>query len=231
MSEHKLTLSQRVLTGKKNKQLRQSGLIPSVVYGRKDPILTSSEYITTEKILNLAGYHSPIKLSIAGKEQLAIVKNVQLDPVSRKIINIEFQAISAHEVVEATTPIIIIDFAKSDASKLQHFALTQSMEEINIKAKPADLPKELTLDASHLSSLEQKLTLADLSLPAGVELADKELGPNQVIASLYDPIAEATARATASTTELTEEEAPSEETSADSSTAEPTDSPSDTSKE
>ena len=155
---------------------------------------TSSEYVSTEKVLLGAGYHSPIDLDIAGKKQLAIVKDVQLDPVSRKIVNVEFHAVSADAAVEATTPIVIINFEASEASKIYHFAMTQAMEEIDVKAKPADLPKELTVDASSLSSVDDKIVLSDIKLPAGVELADKEMSGEQVVASLYDPAAEAAAR-------------------------------------
>lgn len=194
MAEYKLALEARELTGKKLKSLRESGKIPSVVYGGKTPVLASSDYVSTEKVLESAGYHSPIDLDIAGKKQLAIVKDVAIDPVSRKILNIEFQAISANEIVEATTPIVILNFEASDASKLYHFAMTQSLEEIDVKAKPSDLPKELGLDATNLKTVDDKLTIADLVLPKGVELADKELDKEQVIASLYDPAAEAAAR-------------------------------------
>ena len=194
MAEYKLALVKRELTGKKTKSLRAEGLIPSVVYGGKDPVLLASEYVATEKVLRAAGYHSPIDLDMGGKSQLAIVKDVHIDPVSRQIINIEFQAISANEVVVATTPIVVVNFEESEASKIYHFAMTHSIEELDVKAKPADLPKELTIDASGLKEVDDKLTVADIKLPAGVELADKELDPEQVIASLYDLAAEAEKR-------------------------------------
>lgn len=194
MAEYKLALEARELTGKKLKELRAKGLIPSVIYGGKEPILASSEYVATEKVLEKAGYHSPVDLDVAGKKRLAIVKNVAVDPVSRKILNVEFQAIKANEVVEATTPIVIVNFEASDASKLYHFAINQAIEEIDVKAKPADLPKDIEIDASGLTSVEDKITIADIKLAEGVELANKELDPEQVVASLYDPAAEAAAR-------------------------------------
>ena len=194
MAEYTLTLEKRDITGKKLKGLRDSGLIPSVIYGDKEPVLASSEYVATEKVLTLAGYHSPIDLDVAGKKQLAIVKDIQIDPVSRKIVNIEFQAVSKNAVVEATTPIVIVNFEESDASKLYHFAMTQSIEEIDVKAKPSDLPKELTIDASSLKDVDDKITIASIVLPKGVELANKELDSEQVVASLYDPAAEADKR-------------------------------------
>lgn len=195
MAEYNLTLEKREVSGKKTKALRDAGMIPSVIYGDgKEPVLASSEYVATDKVLREAGYHSPVDLDIAGKKQLAIVKDVQLDPVTRKIVNVEFQAISANAAVTATTPIVIVNFEASDASKLYHFAMTQALEEIDVKAKPADLPKELEIDASKLATLDDKLTIADITLPAGVEFADKEISDEQVVASLYDPAAEAAAR-------------------------------------
>lgn len=194
MAEYKLSLEKREITGKKLKDLRAKGMIPSVMYGGKEPVLLASEYVATEKILEKAGYHSPIDLDMAGKKHLAIVKDVAIDPVSRKIMNVEFQAISAREVVEATTPIVIVNFEASEASKTYHFAMNQAMEEIDVKAKPADLPKDLEVDASNMKEIDDKITVADIVLPKGVEFTDKEIDSEKVIASLYDPAAEAAAR-------------------------------------
>ena len=194
MSEIKLNLEARTLTGKKLASLRAEGKIPSVIYGEKEPILASSDYVETEKVLRVAGYHSPVELILGKKNQLALIKDVAIDPVSRKIINIEFQAISATSAVEATTPIVIENFSASEASKTYHFMYTKAIEEIDVKAKPVDLPEKLVIDASKLVSVDEKLMIKDIILPKGVEFADKELDPEQVVASLYDPAAEAAAR-------------------------------------
>lgn len=194
MAEYKLALKKRTLTGKKLKPLREEGLIPSVIYGGKgEPILAASDYNATEKVIRAASYHSPIDLDIEGKKQLAIVKNVDVNPTSRRIVNIEFRAISAQSVVEAMVPITLINFEESEAHKL-HYAPSQAIDEIEVKAKPSDLPSELTIDASKFVDLEDKLTLADITLPAGVEFADKEIDLTATVAGVYDPAAEAAAR-------------------------------------
>lgn len=211
MAEYKLTLEERKETGKKLKELRAKGLIPSVVYGVKEPMLLASEYVATEKVLLGAGYHSPIDLNIDGKKKMVIVKDVQIDPVSRKIINVEFKAISAKAVVTAETPVVIVNFEESEASKTYHFAMTQSIESIEVKAKPADLPKELTIDASKLETVDDKLTVAEIKLPEGVEFADKEIDLEQVIVSLYDPAVEAEKREAEEAKEAEEAEGAGEE--------------------
>jgi large subunit ribosomal protein L25 len=193
MSEAKLALAKREVSGKKVKSLREQGIIPSVVFGGKEPILTQSVYNETEKAVREAGYHSPINLTIDGKAQMVLVKTVDIDPVRRMIRNIEFQAISANEVVEATTPIKIVNFESSDASKA-HLVLSQVLEEIDVKAKPADLPEAIEIDASGLATIEDGLTVADIVLPKGVEFADKEIDKDLAIANVYDPAAEAAER-------------------------------------
>jgi large subunit ribosomal protein L25 len=188
MSEIKLSLNARTLTGKKLAGLRKDGIIPSVIYGEGEPVLAQSVYNETAKALLVAGYHSTIDIDLDGKKKMVIVKDVNLDPVSRKILNVEFQAVSANSAVEATAPIKIENFEKSDANKA-HLALLQVMEEIEVKAKPGDLPEEIVLDASKMATVEDKLVIADIVLPKGVELADKELDKNSAIAILSAPAA------------------------------------------
>jgi len=190
---YQLSLNKRTEQGHQAKKLREEGLVTSVVYGAGEPILTSSTYNDTDKVLHEAGYHSPIELEIDGKKQLAIVKNVTVNPVNRRIMNVEFQAVTANEIVEATAPIAVVNFEKSEAAK-KHYTILQVLEEVAVKATPANLPKEIVADGSKLAELEDKLTLADLQLPEGVELVDKELAPETVVANVYDPAAEAEAR-------------------------------------
>ncbi len=193
MSDNKLTLEPREATGKKAKLVRAQGKIPSVIYGGKTPILALSDYNATEKVLRSAGYHSPIDLDLKGKNILSIVKNISIDPVSRRIINVEFNEIKKNALVEATTPIRIEGFETSEANKL-HLMLLQTLEEIDIKAKPSDLPQELVADASKLTSIEDKITIENLILPQGVEFADKEIDKNLSVAILSDPAVEAEKR-------------------------------------
>ena len=190
---YQLSLSKRTEQGHQAKKLRAAGLVTSVVYGEGEPVLTSSTYNETEKVLHEAGYHSPITLTIDGQKQLAIVKDVKVNPVNRRIMNVEFQAVAADEIVEATAPITVVDYDKSEAARV-HYVLLQVLEEVQVKAKPSKLPKEIVVDGSKLAGLDDKLTLSDLHLPSGVELVDKELSQETVVANVYDPAAEAEAR-------------------------------------
>lgn len=219
MSESSLNLAKRELTGKKAKSLREQGIIPSVVFGGKEPILTQSEYVETDKAIRVAGYHSPINLTIDGKKQMAMVKTVDMDPVKHLIRNIEFQAIKASSVVEATAPIKIVNYETSDANKA-HLEILRVLEEVEVKAKPADLPETIEVDASKLAAAGDKLTVADIKLPKGVEFADKEIDTEAVIANVYDPAEEAAERDAKAESDKAAEEARTAEAEAEAAAEE-----------
>lgn len=218
MSEDKLTLAKREVSGKKVKTLREQGFIPSVVFEKGGKtVLTQSVYNETEKAIRSVGYHSPIDLDIDGKKQMAMVKVVDLDPVKRMIRNIEFQAISARQAVEATAPIVIVNFEASEAAKA-HLEVLRVLEEIDVKAKPADLPEAIEVDASKLAAAGDRLTIADIVLPKGVEFADKELDTEAVIANVYDPAQEAAEREAKAEADKAAEEVRAEEEAAEAET-------------
>lgn len=186
---NQLSLEKRTVSGKKLDALRAEGQIPSVVYGGEMPIMTTSNYNQTDKVLREVGYHSPLQLDIDGRAQLAIVKSVDVDPVSRRIRNIEFQAVSADDVVTATAPIKVVGYDESEAAK-KHYALMQTLDDVEVKAQPTSLPNEILVDGSRLAEIGDRLTLADLQLPNGVALADQELAAETVVASVYEATSE-----------------------------------------
>jgi len=215
-----LDLTGREIAGRKAAALRDQGFVIGVVYGKSFPAAkVQAEYLPAERALMAVGYHSPIELTIDGKKQLAMVKNVAVDAVSQRIINVEFHAISMDDVVVAETPIEFAGYEQSEANRIK-LNLLPVLEDIEIKAKPADLPESLVVDASKMESMESELTIADIKLPANVKFADNEIDMEQVIATVYDAAAEAVAQeeadkaaaeAAAAATATTEAAAPAAE--------------------
>ncbi|MCL2371754.1 50S ribosomal protein L25 [Candidatus Saccharibacteria bacterium] len=189
-----LELKGREIAGRKVAALRDQGLIVGVVYGKTFPAAkVQAEYLPAERALEAVGYHSPIKLMIDGKEQLAMVKNVAVDAVSQRVFNVEFHAISQDDVVVAETPIEFVGYGESEAARFKLDFLA-ALEQVEVKAKPADLPKGLEVDASGMVDHESVLKISDIKLPNGVKFADAEIDMEQVIATVYDAAAEAAAQ-------------------------------------
>lgn len=187
MQEIKLKLDNRTVSGKKVVKLRNDGFIPSVVYGHgKDPLNTQSAEIETLKVVKTAGKHAPVSLTVDGKKQLAIIKTIDFDPVKHKLRHLAFQAINQNE--EVTTEVAIhLDGQGESAAERAGLIVLQAIERIEIKAKPADLPDALHISILDLATTEDKLTLADIKLPEGVEFEDNEQDLDLVVANVYEP--------------------------------------------
>lgn len=184
-----LTLDSRELQGKKVARLRQQGLVPGVVYGVGfDPILVQAEYNVIEKVVRDAGKHTPVHLTIEGKKRIALIKDIERNQVKARIQHVSFHAVKAGDVVTAEVPIRLIGQGESEAEKAGLIVL-QAIESVEIKAKPADLPEALEVSIVNLATDEDKITLADIALPEGVEYADVEQDLELVVANVYEPAA------------------------------------------
>lgn len=189
MSEISLKLDERIVTGKKVALLRKNGLTPSVVYGGKaEPMLFQSPIIDTTKVVNAAGKHSPVYLTIDGKKKLAIIKSIDKHPVKHSVRHVAFHTIKQNEIITTEVPLVLVGQGESEAEKAGLVVL-QALEKVEIKAKPANLPEALELSIKELASPEDKLTLEDIVLPEGVEFNDAEQDLTLVVANVYEPSA------------------------------------------
>lgn len=189
MHEIKLKLDTRIATGKKVSRLRQDGFVPSVVYGGQDePVSTQSSLVETMKVVREAGKHTPVHITIDGKKKLAIIKDVEIDPVKHGLLHVAFHAIKQSDVITTQVPIVLVGQGESAAEKAGLIIL-QAIEHLEVKAKPASLPESLEISIAGLETDEDKITVADIVLPEGVEFADAEQDLDLVVANVYEPAA------------------------------------------
>ncbi len=189
MSNISLKLDERTAEGKQVKQIRAMGFVPSVVYGgNAKPVSTQSPFVETTKVVHAAGRHTPVNLVVAGKKQLAIIKAIDMDPVKHSVRHVAFHTIKQNETITTQVPIVLTGLGESAAEKAGLVVL-QAIEHIEVKARPANLPESLELSIAELASSDDKLTLADISLPEGVEYDDVEQDTSLVVANVYEPSA------------------------------------------
>jgi len=189
MNDISLKLDSRTAVGKKARKLHHEGLIPSVVYGgHAEPISTQSLAVETTKVVRSAGKHTPVHLVIDGKKKLAIIKSIDLDPVKHGVRHVAFHTIKQNEAIITEVPIILQGVGESVAERAGLVVL-QAIEKIEVKAVPANLPESLELSIVSLATPDDKLTIADLNLPKGVEFAGVDQDTSLVIANVYEPSA------------------------------------------
>lgn len=189
MNEISLTLDNRTAHGKQAAKLRKQGVTPSVVYGGKtDAIATQASAVETAKVVRAAGKHTPVHLVLDGKKKLAIIKTIDMDPVKHTLRHVAFHTIKQNEKIVTEVSIVLIGEGESAAEKAGLIVL-QAIEKIDIKALPANLPESLEMSIVALATHEDKLTIADLKLPTGVEFADMDQDMDLVVANVYEPSA------------------------------------------
>lgn len=184
-----LVLAAREERGKKATKLRREGVVPGVIYGQGlEPTLVQAPYNVVEKVVRAAGRHTPVYVELSGKKKIAMIKDVDRDPVKARIRHVSFHAVKAGETVVAEVPIRLEGEGDSPAERAGLVVL-QAIENIEVRAKPADLPEALVISTDTLATDEDKLTLSDIKLPSGVQFADLELDLELVVANVYEPAA------------------------------------------
>lgn len=184
-----LNLVSREVHGKKLGRLRHEGFVPSVVYGgHSEPISTQSPFVETTKVVHRAGKHTPVHLTIDGKDKLAIIKSIDVDPVKHAVRHVAFHTVKQNEKIVTEVPIVLTGEGESEAEKAGLVVL-QALENIEVRATPAHLPESLELSIAGLATTDDKLTVGDIKLPEGVEFADAEQDQDLVIANVYEPSA------------------------------------------
>ncbi len=195
-----LTIQERELHGKKLAGLRKQGLVPGVVYGA-DMEAMSVQAVEGElvKVVKAAGRHTPVQLA-GKKRRIAMIKDVDRDPVKHTIRHISFHAVRADEPVTAEVPIRLIGEGESIAEK-NGLVILQALEQLEVKALPMELPEALEVSIAELAEAGDRVTVADIKIPAGVEIVDNDDGRaddegeerqtvmDLVVASVYEPSA------------------------------------------
>lgn len=168
----KLTVQKR--EEKKAAALRREGMLPGVVYGKKEastPVALSARDF--EKAYAEAGETSVVELGGLGEDKDVMIHEVAYDPLTGKPLHVDFYALEKGQTVTVSIPFEFIGEAPGVAEK--GGVLVKVMHELEVTGEPKNLPHEFNIDLSTLKELHDKVTVGDLDLPAGVTTdAEKE---------------------------------------------------------
>lgn len=188
-------LQERTAVRKGLQNLRSQGLVPAVVHNHGEASMhVAGEYTVLNKVYSQAGKHHPVQLKLAGKQHLALIKDVDFEPTKHRMRHVVFQAIKQNEAVEAEIPVNFAEDIEIPAEKKSLLVLKQ-LDHVQVKALPKDLPDELTVDPSTLAEVGDSLSVADLKVPAGVTILTEPENQIAIVEMPKDQIAEADAAA------------------------------------
>ncbi|PID60688.1 MAG: 50S ribosomal protein L25 [Ignavibacteriae bacterium] len=141
-------------------KMRREGRVPGVLYSKEmEPIKFSVNIKDLNPVIYTTEMHL-VNLKIDdNKEIKSILKDVQFDPLTDKIIHVDFQAIKVGEVIEVQVPINVLGQAPGIK---EGGVLNQSLHKFDIECLPRDIPEYLEVDISELN-IGDSILVKDLS--------------------------------------------------------------------
>lgn len=168
--ELKLSIESRAKTGTTGANaLRRVGKIPVVLYGHgATPEHVAVDAHAFEELLHHGGRNAIITLSGGAKRgETALVRAVQYHPVSRHVLHVDLQRVSARETITATLPVITAGVARGirEAGGVMDVVT----HELEIEGPAGSIPEHIEIDVSELGLHEHVLAGA-ITLPEGFKM-------------------------------------------------------------
>jgi len=177
---------------KKTNALRKKGALPAILYGPeiKNSLPLEIDSKIFEKIYKEAGESSLISLEVQAekladqkeKKFLVLIHDIEHDPLTDRPIHVDFYQPRLEEEIEARVPIIFEGV--SPAVKELEGTLVKNISEVEVKALPQKLPKEIKVNVGSLKTFEDHILIKDLDIPEGVKVLKE---PEEIVASITPP--------------------------------------------
>ncbi|MDD5659354.1 MAG: 50S ribosomal protein L25 [Actinomycetota bacterium] len=169
------------LKNNSSRRLRKSGFIPAILYGLKsEPINVKVELKSFKELTKGKGISSNIfnlHLKEDGgkaKKIAALIKDFQVEPISREYSHLDFIRIKMEEEVTIQVPILILNEEKAYGIKEEGGVLQHALREMEIACLPKDIPDHIGIDISELK-------IGDI-----IKVSDVKVGDNMKVLSDAD---------------------------------------------
>lgn len=164
------------------RRLRAAGRLPAVVYGAgRGPAALELDGAEFEKAV--AAGERLLRLTVAGAEpaeRQVMIKEVQYEPVSRRVLHVDFQEISAQDRV---TVEVKLRTRGVPAGAAEGGVLNLVLHEVEVRCLPLNIPDEIRVNVAGLR-IGDVIRAGQLEMPEGAALAT---GPDTVVVALEAP--------------------------------------------
>lgn len=165
---------------------RRQGWIPAILYGRQVgavPVEVPARELGRCLAAGLrTGTLVRLQLEMGDRsgEWTAVLKEIQQDPVSRRVLHLDLQQVSWGDVLEVEIPVVLrgTEEVMRRGGVLQH-----QLRTVRVECPVTAIPTDIEADVSRLR-VGEHLTVADLVLPPGVRAAEE---PDEVVVTVLAP--------------------------------------------
>ncbi len=165
------------------KILRKESLVPCVVYGNEtENTSIQCDYSTLYKAYATAGGSTIVELDIEGKKVPVLFHELSFDPVSDKIIHVDFYAVNMKKEIETQVP---LEFTgEAEAVESLGGVLITTLDHVTVTCLPTNLPSSLQVSIEGLQTFADAVHVSDIVAPEGVAIVDDV---EAVVATVQEP--------------------------------------------
>jgi large subunit ribosomal protein L25 len=167
------------------RRLRRQGLVPAVVYGHKEKVL--SVVLPKDELLKALRHGARVvDLQADGKQEKALIREVQYDHLGHEVLHVDFTRVSADERITIQVPIELRGIAPgATAGGL----LDQPLHALEVECLALSVPESIRVNINELQ-IGGVIHIRDLKLPEGVKAMHD---PEAIVVHVTAPVAEAEA--------------------------------------
>jgi len=167
-----MSVKQRAERGSRAaKRLRDTGLVPGVIYGHGEDVLPVTLPRREVSIHLNKGAHV-FELQVDGKQERVLVKDVQFDHLGSEVIHVDFARVSFDERVTVTVP---LELKGEPKGAEEGGVLTQVIAALEVECLVLEIPEAIRHNVADMA-LNDVLAIKDIKLPPGVKaMQDGEL--------------------------------------------------------
>lgn len=180
-----LQVQKREKFGKQLNNLRKNGLIPAELYGHgMANVHLSVSSKDFQKIFKEAGENTIINLLLDNEKRPVLIYDVQVDPLTDEVLNIDFNQIRLDQKIEVEVPLKFIGEAEGVKAG---GILVKAMHELPVESLPNNIPHSIDVNLAQLTEIGKSIYVKDLVVPGDVEVL---VDSDTVVASVTEKMSE-----------------------------------------
>ncbi|KXS45681.1 MULTISPECIES: 50S ribosomal protein L25 [unclassified Candidatus Frackibacter] len=146
------------------RRLRDAGLVPGVVYGRKEEVVNLK--LDSGDLKEVINGNAIIDLDVDDEVKTVMVKEVQKDAITGQLLHVDFHQIALDEAISIEVPVTLEGVA---AGQREGGVVQQALREIEVECLPTNIPEDVKVDISELE-VGESLHVAELETEEDVEI-------------------------------------------------------------
>lgn len=164
-----------------SRQCRRKGLVPGVIYGKGiNNFLFEIGELELNHALSITGEHGLLSINSQEGSLNTLIKEVQRDPVTRRVLHIDLEKVEGNEEIETAVP---INYVGEEYINKLDAVLQKNLDSIKVKCSPSNIPKGVNLNVGRAKPGDQ-FKIADVEFGNEITVVDDL---NSILASVsYD---------------------------------------------